>query len=72
MNGWHCVRKISKATKKYLTSLLHGGRKHIFTRRQRHKESERDHPEADGKVGQHLDSSQKQKIKQQTSERQTA
>lgn len=48
--------KRQKASKQDLTSLLHGGRKHIFTRWQRHKESERDHPEADGEVGQHLDS----------------
>lgn len=52
-----------EATKIYLTSLLHGGRKHVFTRWQRHKESERDHPEADGEVGQHLDSSQEPKKK---------
>lgn len=45
---------------KNLTSLLHGGRKHIFPRWQWHKEGEGDHPQADGEVCQHLDASQEQ------------
>lgn len=43
-----------------LTSLLHGGRKHVFPRRQWHKEGEGDHPQADGEVRQHLEVTQQQ------------